>query len=108
MSIYRVKVPIYNRHVYISFDREKVSKKFNVDISEGFAGITIKLDPIIIVFIDEDLYCQNFLTHESIHAAGFVLEMAGIDIDIENDEPLAYLAGWIAEEINKRYIKYNA
>lgn len=38
----------------------------------------------------------NTCTHESIHAAGFLLEASGHSIS-GGDEPFAYLSGWLAQ-----------
>jgi hypothetical protein len=41
------------------------------------------------------------ITHESIHAANFIASDRGIVADFNNDEPIAYLADWITDEIYK-------
>lgn len=47
--------------------------------------------------------CRNAMTvpnitHESIHAANGILGYCGVITTVGNDEALAYLAGWIAEQ----------
>lgn len=37
--------------------------------------------------------------HEALHASWFILENAGIKITEDNHEPLAYLQGYIANEV---------
>lgn len=37
------------------------------------------------------------VTHESIHAALAIFEYVGAEVRFDNQEPFAYLAGWIAE-----------
>lgn len=41
------------------------------------------------------------LAHEIVHAAMFVLDRAGVKIDADNDEALAYLVGYLTREVNK-------
>lgn len=40
------------------------------------------------------------LTHECIHAAWRILELVGVTVSVDNQEPLAYLAGWLSREVN--------
>ena len=41
------------------------------------------------------------ISHESAHAAMDILGDIGAEVDIENQEPFAYLAGWIADCIDQ-------
>jgi hypothetical protein len=47
------------------------------------------------------------ITHEALHCANFIGEARGIVNDGVNDEPFAYLAEWITDEIYKFINKYN-
>ena len=38
------------------------------------------------------------ITHESIHAANMIADNRGVLADFSNDEPIAYLAEWIADQ----------
>lgn len=37
----------------------------------------------------------EFLVHECIHAASYILDSRGVEISAKNDEALAYLSQWI-------------
>ena len=39
----------------------------------------------------------NTVIHEAVHMAGLTLQHVGVKFGPNNDEPLAYLAAWIAE-----------
>ena len=41
------------------------------------------------------------ITHESVHAAAEILRYVGADIDVKNQEPFAYLAGFVADCIDQ-------
>lgn len=41
------------------------------------------------------------IAHEALHAAMYIFHGLGIEVSCENDEPLAYLVGWIAKCINE-------
>ncbi len=42
---------------------------------------------------------NGVITHEAMHIVHFIADYAGIKVDTENDEALAYLIGWIVDEI---------
>lgn len=45
-------------------------------------------------------FSAGTIAHEAGHAARFVLSRAGVDLDFENDEPEAYLTGWLVNVIH--------
>lgn len=56
---------------------------------------------IVIYIANGNLDVENFgtITHEAVHAANDVYEYCGIEADLANDEPQAYLTDWIARQI---------
>jgi hypothetical protein len=52
---------------------------------------------VLIRFENKSKMTTPIITHEAIHAALAILDYCGIQIVAGNDEPLAYLAGWIAK-----------
>lgn len=55
----------------------------------------------LIWFPDETSIEQEKVTHESAHAAMDMFRDIGADVDTDNQEPFAYLAGWIADCIDQ-------
>lgn len=53
----------------------------------------------------EDYMCET-MTHECVHAAWRILELVGVISTVDNQEPLAYLAGWISNQVNKFMMPY--
>ena len=47
----------------------------------------------------------NTISHEALHAALSVYAYIGQDVDVNNDESLAYFVGWISECIYKTWTK---
>lgn len=41
------------------------------------------------------------VTHESVHAAMCILDYCGAKFHADNQEPIAYLADWVADCIDK-------
>lgn len=108
-------VPIYNSLLIIGFDAkaiEKCIKQYGLvyDISNSAAGQAIYLEDeesgytIHVLWIDKALYKQEYLTHESVHAAWHILDSVGVEVTAMNHEALAYLSGWIAQEVHKFYL----
>ncbi len=63
-------------------------------------------DSYLTVIIDPKSYSVGLITHEVTHIKNMVYKHAGIKHDPNNDEPEAYLSGWIADEIYKAYTDY--
>jgi len=49
---------------------------------------------------------HGVIAHEAIHLAQRIVTMRGVKLDVENDEPVAYLVEWITDETYK-FIKQN-
>ena len=112
--IYEFDPVIYPRKIWITYDAtpDELNKKFpSGDINgnrfkdeEGYHGITARTADknnkggVLIRFANnkESMASWN-ITHEAIHAAGYICSYVGIDADFDNDEAFAYLATWIAK-----------
>lgn len=61
----------------------------------------------LLVVIDGDApLCVNTICHEVVHIKNSINAHSGIDHDPDNDEPEAYLSGWLAEQIEKAWKEY--
>lgn len=45
---------------------------------------------------------EQYIHHEALHAAWEILDHVGVVVSADNDEPLAYLMDYIANEITKK------
>jgi hypothetical protein len=60
-----------------------------------------KLGGVLIRFRNRmDMSFEN-VTHESVHAAMCMLDYCGVKFHADNQEPISYLAGWVADCIDK-------
>ncbi len=57
------------------------------------------------VLLNKKLLDINTIAHEAFHISYEILESLGIEVSKENDEPLAYLLGYIVEEIYGMILK---
>ena len=56
---------------------------------------------VLVRFRSRKAMTAEIITHESVHAAAEILRSVGGQIDVDNQEPLAYLAGWVADCIDQ-------
>lgn len=64
-------------------------------------------DNYLLVVIDGNTpLCFNTICHEVVHIKNRINDHAGIDHDPDNDEPEAYLSGWLAEQIELAWKEY--
>jgi hypothetical protein len=64
-----------------------------------------KIGGSLVWFHDTDKMTSRNITHESVHAANIIFSDLGIKIDTDNDEAQAYLAGFVADCIDKVQIE---
>lgn len=82
-------------------DVEPMPEKANAQVD-----YTRRLKPdmkggILIRFKNKKALTAVNITHEAVHAAGWIFQYIEARYDIENDEPFAYLCGWIAKCIDE-------
>ena len=105
---------IYPRKLWITYDAtpEELNEMFPTgDINgapfkdeTGYYGITYRTADkdnkggILIRFSDnKEAMTPWNITHEAVHAAGYICNYIGIDADWDNDEAFAYLTTWIVK-----------
>jgi len=103
-----VRVPIYGVRVVICANAEIASAKYGDDfLNNDFSAqvsvveeIKSGIRMVAICYRSPGEYNAETLTHECVHAAWRVLELVGITVSVDNQEPLAYLAGWLSRQVN--------
>lgn len=63
-------------------------------------------DNYLTIIFDQSSFDEGTAAHEAIHIKNLVMQHAGIKHDFKNDEPEAYLAGLIVDEIYKVWKEY--
>lgn len=111
--IFEFSFVIYPRKLWVTYDAsiEELQKKLIIDSDDalwednqldGFAD-TVQVysndineeQGILIRFDGKESMTSSIMGHEAIHAANYVYDFIGADIDIDNDEPYAYLVEYI-------------
>lgn len=103
--LYEFYCEIYPRRVWIAVGRglfadrldgvEEMAEDVDAqvdcvrDASRGLGGYLIRFESI-------QAMTFNTITHESVHVAMEICRYCNIAMDFDNQEPLAYLAGWVA------------
>lgn len=104
----RIKNPIYKSDLIIIQDKsiQKVIDTYNIDWdANGFDGVSFRYPKkngyLQYVIILTDPVNINIIAHEALHIVNYMFQDFGIVYDVDNDEPAAYLLGWIVNEITK-------
>lgn len=107
MKITALKVPLYRQtlEAVVTDDFNKAIEElkinnytnFNLDDHEAFVA---NQNDKIYLFIRKDA-CAGIIAHEAVHICNYIFQSANIKLDIDNDEPYAYLMMWVVEEVNE-------
>ena len=100
-----INIPIYECDLTIIFtkDLSEVAKKYKLEGNWGqFGALTFedksKHRHYVVVFTDRN-HLSN-IAHEIVHIKNYIFLGIGAKIDLHNDEPEAYLTGWLFDQIN--------
>lgn len=111
----RIKVPIYGGLIDIVFTDEDTPYKAairhfnynNPDLKKGYLAVTLsndytggKYNNLFPIIFSKNIK-QGSIPHEALHVVNYIFKRAGIELDLDNDEPQAYLLGWIVDQIYK-------
>lgn len=105
-----IKVPIYfGNLVMLQTNKfEKVNKNYNSDFikedNDIYDAVVFKntkkhINQYIVVFRKNTNYAV--IAHETVHLVNTIFKDHGVELDLDNDEPQAYLTGWIFNKIDK-------
>jgi hypothetical protein len=61
---------------------------------------------LVVIFDANQKYDVNTIAHEVVHIKNAVFRHSGMEHDPDNDEPEAYLSGWIAGKISEAWMEY--
>ena len=113
---------IYPRRIFICIggDRQDIADKFNdkdgdpfyvepciiessyaLTFSNAMTNNKTGLLGVLIWFHYVEHITDSIIAHEAVHASNTLFSHIGINLSTENDEPQAFLVGFIVEEINK-------
>jgi hypothetical protein len=98
-----IDIPIYGGKLSFYYDSNltPIKEQYNLDINlddyDAFVFSDNSKDEFIICFSE---YKFSTAVHEIIHVVNDIFKSRNIELDLDNDEPQAYLAGWVAKELN--------
>ena len=107
--VYQFDLKIYPRMIWVALEssKEEIQTKFGLDMpQEYFEGGATTTSLVthndsgnngILIFSGESKLSKNHTAHESFHAALEVAKSIGMGFSFEDQEPMAYLIGFIAE-----------
>lgn len=104
-----IKIPIYDRELIVANSSDAAERLlhrrykiwFDLEARSTCLGMTVMIESIGLVVVIVSDNSSRTMCHESIHAAWEVLRYAGVDSNVNNQEPLAYLTDWIYHEGTK-------
>jgi len=101
----RIKIPLYfhNLRIIQTDNFEEVHKHYGLRGEIDYAGITIDAGNEIVVAFNNEV-TASLIAHEALHVCSIVFKNIRCDYDRDNDEPIAYLLGWIVEQIHKTIV----
>lgn len=103
MKIKNIAIPIYGCRLtmILSEDLSKVADKYKLKDVEGFKALVFKDDTkdrhYVVAFTDPS-HLSN-VAHEIVHIKNHIFLDCAMELDRHNDEPEAYLTGWLFDEI---------
>lgn len=106
------KIPIYNARLYFTYTDnipeaiKSLPHQLRTHDCHGCQGLYTAASPLYSITVSNLTY--DTITHEIGHVARQLLEDIGFKIKASNDEPLAYLEGYLADQIHHRLKKGKA
>lgn len=114
MSRTKYSIPIYFGYLIIVFtdDIQKVSDKYQLGLNDQDYSAFVKekstkrgVSRYFIIFNKSEV-THSIIAHEVVHCAHWIFSDRCVKADLLNDEPLAYLVGWITNRVYKAASKY--
>lgn len=103
----KIDIPIYFGYLIIIFsdDLKVVSDKYKLGLEEqNYPAFVVGnrnlsgVNQYWMVFTPKHI-CHTIVAHEVVHCANWIFHDMTAKIDILNDEPYAYLVGWITGQL---------
>lgn len=98
-----VKIPLYKITLTIILDDDLkyVQKKYKTVSLDNYGAVTLTHQDhfrhFIVAFTDKD-HLSN-IAHEIVHLKNYIFKTIGARLDFDNDEPEAYLTGYLFDLI---------
>ena len=103
-----INIPIYQCKLTIILDKDLsyVTKTYNTIDLSNYGAVTMRVPDKHSEYIVAFEYNEgSIIAHEIIHLVNYIFEDKHIKLDLKNDEPQAYLTGWLFKKIQKAISK---
>lgn len=124
MRVQSLTIPMYGRRLHIlivgNFKEEypEINKKYHQDfteeddvlgMSQGRGGHQIILVNVgrhrkLFKGINVECEISDTIAHEATHLCNQLFKNIGAKVDVDNDEPYAYLLGWVVKQVTRNYL----
>ncbi len=98
-----IEIPIYQGKLTLILDKDlkAVEKKYKTTSLDDFGAVTLKNKDdyrhYVVAFTDKDHL--STIAHEIVHIKNYIYLDCAMETDRYNDEPEAYLTGWLFDKI---------
>lgn len=99
-----IPIPIYfgKLVLVVVTDWNEFDKTYNTKVAQhDYASVTVTLESEDICIIGIKNFSFGVMAHETVHVVNYIYEKCNMQLDIKNDEPQAYLTGWVVSEVVK-------
>ena len=99
-----VRVPIYNQFKVTFVITEDINSYYTKVTREKYnsnpKGMFFAREGVIYICIKPDV-SSGIVAHECFHATAYIMDIIGVELKGEGEEPYAYLLGWFVDEFDK-------
>lgn len=99
-----INIPIYQCKLTIISDKDLsyIEKRYKTKSLRNYGAVTMRVPDNFSEYVMAFEYSdRDIIAHEIVHLKNFIYQDKGIDLDRYNDEPEAYLTGWLYKQIDK-------
>ena len=99
-----IEIPIYQCKLTIILDKDLsyVTKKYKTIDLSNYGAVTMRIPDEHSEYIIAFEYSEgSIIAHEVTHLVNYIFKDRGVELDLNNDEPQAYLTGWLFKEIDE-------
>lgn len=97
-----IEIPIYQCKLTIILDKNLsyIENKYKTKSLSNYGAVTMRVPNKFSEYIMAFEYSDGtIIAHEIVHLKNYIYQDKGIELDKFNDEPEAYLSGWLFEQI---------
>jgi len=99
-----IDIPIYQCKLTIIVDKDLsyVEEKYKTKSLKNYGAITMRIPDTFSEYVIAFEYSESsIIAHEVTHLKNYIYDDLGIELDRFNDEPEAYLVGWLVKQIDE-------